>query len=85
MLEVITMSSKGQLVIPREIREEMRLEKQDKFVVVHDKDNILLKRISREEAAKAMLKLMDSISDKFRKAGIKRQDIAKEIRKVRAS
>ena len=85
MLEVITMSSKGQLVIPREIREEMRLEKRDKFIVVHDKDSILLKRISKEEAAKAMLRLMDNISDKFRKAGIKRPDIAKEIRKVRAS
>ena len=55
------------------------------IIVVHDKDSILLKRISKEEAAKAMLRLMDNISDKFRKAGIKRPDIAKEIRKVRAS
>jgi len=85
MLEVITMSSKGQLVIPREIREEMGLEKQDKFVIVHDKDSILLKRISKEEANKAMLKLMDTISDKFRKASIKRSAIAKEIRRARAS
>ena len=84
MLDVITMSSKGQLVIPREIREDMALEKQDKFVVVHDKNSILLKRISKEEANKAMLRLMNNVSDKFRKAGIKKSDIKKEINKSRA-
>ena len=85
MIEVVTMSSKGQLVIPREIREDMGLERQDKFVIVHDNNSILLKRISREEANKAMLKLMDKISDKFKKAGIKRADVAKEIKKARVS
>ena len=78
------MSSKGQFVMPKDVREEMGLEKQDKFVVIHDKDSILLKRISREEANEAMLKLMDKISDKFRKAGITRADVEKEIRKARA-
>lgn len=85
MIEVVTMSSKGQLVIPREIREEMGLERQDKFVIVHDSNSILLKRISKEEANKAMLSLMDKISDQFRKAGIKRSDLASEIKKARVS
>ena len=84
MIDVITMSSKGQFVVPKELREEMGLEKQDKFVVVHDKDSILLKRISKAEANKAMLNLMDRVSDKFRKAGITRADVEKEIRKARA-
>ncbi|MEK6948619.1 MAG: AbrB/MazE/SpoVT family DNA-binding domain-containing protein [Nanoarchaeota archaeon] len=84
MIDVITMSSKGQFVIPKELREEMGLERQDKFVIAHDKDSILLKRISKEEANKAILKLMDKISDKFRKAGITQADVAKEIRKSRA-
>jgi len=83
MIEVITLSSKGQLVIPREIREEMGLERQDKFVIAHDNQSILLKRISKEEANKAMLKLMDKMSDKFRKAGIKNADVVKEIKKAR--
>ena len=85
MIEVVTMSSKGQLVIPREIREEMGLQMQDKFVVVHDNSSILLKRISKEEANKAMLGLMDKISDQFRKAGIKRGQVASEIKKARGS
>ena len=84
MLEVITMSSKGQFVIPKEIRNEMDLKKQDKFAVVHDENSILLKRITREEANKAMLKLMDKISDKFAKTGITSTDIGEEVKKVRA-
>ena len=83
MLDVITMSSKGQFVIPIEIREDMRLERKDKFVIVHDKESILLKRISKEEANKAMIKLMNDISDKFAKAKIKSSDIEKEIKKAR--
>ena len=84
MIEIVTMSSKGQFVIPKGLREEMGLEKQDRFVIVHDKDSILLKRISKAEANEAMLKLMDKISDKFRKAGITKRDVAEEIRKSRA-
>ena len=45
MVEIITVSSKGQVVIPKEIRDIMGIERQDKFILVHDKDSILLKRI----------------------------------------
>jgi len=84
MIDVVTMSSKGQFVIPKELREEMGLEMQDKFIIIHDKENILLKRISEEEANKAMLRLMDRISGKFRKAGITREDVSEEIKAARA-
>ena len=84
MIEVVTLSSKGQLVVPKDIREDMGLEKEDKFVVVHDRNNILLKRIGRKEAEKAMLKLLDKFSDEFGKHKINRKDIEEEIRKVRS-
>lgn len=83
MIDVITLSSKGQLVVPKDIREEMKLEKEDKFVVVHDRNNILLKRIGREEAKKAMLKLLDKFSEEFKKHKITKKDVEEEIRKVR--
>ena len=83
-MEVITMSSKGQFVVPMEIREEMGLEIKDKFVIVHDKDSILLKRINKSESMKSMAKLMDKISDQFAKRGIKESDIKSEISKSRA-
>ena len=84
MIDVITLSSKGQFVIPKDIREEMELEKEDKFVMVHDRDSILLKRIGREEAKKAMLKMLDKFSDEFKKHNITKKDVKEEIRKFRA-
>jgi len=82
-MDVITLSSKGQLVVPRNIREEMGLEKEDKFVVVHDKNSILLKRIKREEAKKAMLKLLDEFSEQFKKNKITKKDVEEAIREAR--
>lgn len=82
-MDVITMSSKGQFVIPRGIREEMGLQQKDRFVVVHDKDEILLKRINEDEIKFRMIRMLDKFSDKFEKAGINKEDINKEIMKMR--
>ena len=86
MIDVITMSSKGQFVIPRDIREEMCIQQQDKFIIVHDNDSILLKKIKREEANQKMKKLLDKFSRKFQEAGITPDDLKEEIKraKVRA-
>ncbi len=83
MLDVVTMSSKGQLVIPRDIRESMGLRKQDKFILVNDKDSIILKRIKHEEISKKAAKLLDTISDKFEKAGLTAEDVQTEIKRSR--
>ena len=45
ILEVTSLSSKGQVVIPNEIREKMHLEPGTKMIVIQDGDNILLKPI----------------------------------------
>lgn len=52
MREVVNLSSKGQLVIPKNMREEIGLSPRDKFVLVNNKNTILLKRLQEEEKAK---------------------------------
>ena len=44
-IEFTKMSSKGQVVIPRGIREEMNLRPGTPFAVMEQRDTILLKRI----------------------------------------
>jgi AbrB family looped-hinge helix DNA binding protein len=83
MIDVITMSSKGQFVVPRDIREDMGIEKQDKFVIVHDRDSILLKKIKKQEVNKKMIKLLDKFSKEFQEAGITADDVKEEIKKAR--
>ena len=85
MVEVITVSSKGQIVIPKEVRETMGIEKKDKFILIHDNDSILLKRIQEGDIRKKMKKLLDQTAKEFKKRGITKKDIEREIRAVRRS
>ncbi len=83
MAEVVSVSSKGQIVIPKEIRDAMGLVKGEKFIIVSDRDAILLKRLKDSDLKKRMYKLLDYFSDKFEEAGIAKDDIEKEIAEAR--
>jgi AbrB family looped-hinge helix DNA binding protein len=82
-MEIITLSSKGQFVIPRDIREEMGLNQKDRFLLLHDKDNIILKKIKKEEVKEEMNMILKGFSDTIKQKGIRKSDIEEEIRKER--
>lgn len=84
MIEVVTISSKGQLVIPKSIREDMGLQKQDKFLLVHDRESVILRRIRSTQTDKKLLSLLDEVASKFEEAKITPTQVKREIRKVRA-
>jgi len=83
MAEVVSVSSKGQIVIPKEIRDAMGISKGEKFIVVSDRDAILLKRLKDGDLKKRMYKLLDYFSNKFEEADITKSDIEKEIAEAR--
>jgi len=84
MIEVVTMSSKGQLVIPKSIRKEMGLQERDKFIIVRDSENVILRKIKKGQPDKKLLSLLDELARKFEKARISPEDVKDEIRKARA-
>ena len=53
-----TVSEKGQLVIPKSIREKMKLKKGDTFIVAFDENRLLLEKSSRVKK-----KIKDDFSD----------------------
>lgn len=76
------MSSKGQVVIPEQICEQLSLEAGSRFVVVGDKDVVILKRI----AAPALSEFDDLIRQarsQARSAGLKKSDIGRAIQQAR--
>jgi AbrB family looped-hinge helix DNA binding protein len=81
-LATTRMSSKGQVVIPEVIRAELGLQPGAQFVVVGQRDAIILKTISEPSPTefKAMLK---TARQQARKAGMKKSDIEAALRKVR--
>jgi AbrB family looped-hinge helix DNA binding protein len=76
------LSSKGQVVIPEDVRKALRLETGAQFVVMGDGDVVILKRIDaptrREFGA-----LASRVRGSARLVGMKRADIQKAVRSVR--
>ena len=81
-LATTKMSSKGQVVIPEGIRKRLGLKAGAQFVVVGDKDVVILKAIS-PPAMEDFDALISQARKQAKKAGMKRSDIAAAIAKVR--
>lgn len=77
------MSSKGQVVIPEEIRKRLGLGPGVRFLVLGEGDVIILKSISTP-SMKDFDRIIRTARKQSRKAGLKRSDITKNIREVRS-
>ena len=78
------MSSKGQIVIPEDIRKRLGLKAGSRFVVIGEKDIVILKAIYPPSMAE-FDNLISQIRKQARQVGIKRSDITAVIDKVRQS
>ncbi len=81
-LATTKMSSKGQVVIPEDIRRRLGLKAGSQFVVVAGKDAVILKAISPPSLDEFDALIRDAWQQ-ARKAGMKRSDIQKSIVTVR--
>lgn len=81
-LSTTRMSSKGQVVIPEAIRQELGLETGAQFVVMGGRDAIILKSISPPSPAEFRA-LLKKARQQARKAGVKPADVDAAVRKVR--
>ena len=78
------MSSKGQVVIPEEIRKELRLQPGAQFVVVGSDDVVILKAIA-PPSMEDFDELLAEARRQARRAGMRRSDIEAALASVRAS
>lgn len=78
------LSSKGQIVIPEAIRDDMGLKPGMRFIVVRIGDDVLLRTL-REPDLSELPALLAESNAAARRAGVKRSDLAKAIKQVRAS
>lgn len=82
-LATTKLSSKGQVVIPEEIRLRLGLSEGTRFVVIADGDVVILKTI----AAPAMAEfdeLVQTARSAARKAGMRPVDVKRAVAKVRS-
>ena len=81
-LTTTRMSSKGQVVIPEEIRDRLGLQSGTQFVVVGDRDVVILKAISAP-SMKEFDNLIALARQQARRSGLRKSDIAAAVAKVR--
>jgi antitoxin PrlF len=81
-VEFTSVSSRGQVVIPSEIRKQMGLEEGTKLMVFSDGVNLLMKPIMPPSAA-SYKKLIRDGHRYAKETGLKKSDMEEAIQKVR--
>jgi len=69
-IEMVTVSSRGQVSIPAEVRRELGLEKGSKLLVVAEGENILLKKIDGSMLDKSLEEILQPMWDQAEDAGL---------------
>ena len=81
-LATTKMSSKGQIVIPEDIRKRLGLKPGAQFIVVGQNDVVILKTIT-QPSMNEFDQLISEARKQARKAGMKKTDITTAIQNVR--
>jgi AbrB family looped-hinge helix DNA binding protein len=76
------LSSKGQVVIPEEIRNNLGLSEGDQFLVIGEGDAVILKTITPPKLEEFQ-ELLSQARAEVRRAGVKKADLKSAISKVR--
>ena len=82
MAMITTMSTRGQIVIPKKIRTALKLDTRTQFIVFSDNDNILLKPI-KEPKLSDFEQLLNKAQKFASDNGMQETDIAEAIKSVR--
>jgi antitoxin PrlF len=80
--EITSLSSKGQVVIPSAIRNDLKISTGDKFAVISDGENILLRPIEKPKIER-FRELIKESRRYAREVGLTKDDVKRAIRKVR--
>lgn len=81
-LDVTTLSSRGQVVIPQDIREDLHLRTGEKFVIIGEEDTIVLKKIEMP-SFKGFDKLLKKTQEFAKMKNLKQGDVEKAIKQAR--
>ncbi len=85
-METVRMSSKGQIVIPQDMREELHADEGTLFMALRNGDTIILKKIetpSKEELMERIHSMAKEGRVKLEKKGLKESDIPMLVEKAR--
>jgi len=77
---IIRVSSKGQVVIPAELRRILDISEGDELYVFGKDDALVMKKIEKENLEREFDEIVKPIRAKVKELGITRKDLEKEIK-----
>ena len=78
--ELIKMSSKGQLVVPQNIREIEHFTPGERFVAFPVENGVLFKKVKIPKVEAQFKKISEEIEEQFKKQNIKKGDITEAVK-----
>ena len=78
--ELVKMSPKGQLVVPRDIRIKEKFKPSDRFVAFEVKGGVLFKRVNIPDVRVEFESLSREIAKQFKERKIEEKDVEQAIR-----
>ncbi len=81
-IEITSISSKGQVVIPQVLREKLRIREGEKFIVIGEGNTILLKKVEMPSFTE-FEKLLKKTREFAKNKGLKETDIKEAIKEAR--
>ena len=81
--EVAKLGERGQIVIPQEFRDDMNLQKGDKFIVIEHGDSLIFKRM-KEPSLKEFEAMLKKGREHANKHNLTEKDLSEAVQKARA-
>nr|MBI4156912.1 AbrB/MazE/SpoVT family DNA-binding domain-containing protein [Candidatus Woesearchaeota archaeon] len=81
-IEITSVSSRGQVVIPQSLRDKLKIREGEKFVVIGEDNTIILKKLGMPSFS-GIDKLLKKTRDFAKKKGIKESDIEEAVKQIR--
>ena len=81
--EIVKMSTKGQLVVPQEIRDNESFKSGDRFIPFQVKDGVLFKKVEIPDVKAEFKKLSKEIEAQFKKQKVSRKDVSEAVKWAR--
>jgi bifunctional DNA-binding transcriptional regulator/antitoxin component of YhaV-PrlF toxin-antitoxin module len=78
--ELVKMSPKGQLVVPREIRSKENFKPSDRFVAFGVKGGVLFKRVNIPDVKAEFDSLSKEIAKQFREKKVRKKDASEAVK-----
>ncbi len=84
MVTAITkVSSKGQIVIPKDLRERLSLKEGDTLLVYSTDSMLVIRKVTKQETILSII--AKPVREKIKQLGITRKDVSKAIQRARRS